>query len=152
MFRSASLGLLLAGALISIGPNDAGATPLGASGRALAAVDYLGQFDTVLPLQQVQNNGFGTGTGRPSGGRNVAGGGGPRVNGGGGGGRRYNGGGGGGRRYGGGGGGYDPGAAAAVGIMGAVIGLAAEQAAQEQARREYRQRRYYRQQRYYYDD
>jgi hypothetical protein len=149
MFRSASLGLLMAGALISMGSVNASAASLGTSGRALGSVDRLGHFDSVLPLQQVQ--GFGTGTGRPSRG-NVAGGGGPRVNGGGGGGRRVNGGGGGGRRYGGGGGGYDPGAAAAIGIMGAVIGLAAEQAAQDQARREYRQRRYYRQQRYYYDD
>jgi hypothetical protein len=150
MFRSASLGLLLAGALISMGSVNASAASLGTTGRALGSVDRLGQFDTVLPLQQVQ--GFGTGTGRPAGGRNVTGGGGPRVNGGGGGGGRRVNGGGGGRRYGGGGGGYDPGAAAAVGIMGAVIGLAAEQAAQDQARREYRQRRYYRQQRYYYDD
>ena len=135
-----------------MGSGGAGAASLGASSRALGSVDRLSQFDTVLPLEQVQLKGDGVGRGGGGGGRNVVGGGGgPKFNGGGGGGRRYNGGGGG-RRYGGGGGGYDPGAAAAVGIMGAVIGLAAEQAAQDQARREYRQRRYYRQQRYYYDD
>jgi hypothetical protein len=83
---------------------------------------------------------------------------GPRVNGGGG--QRAYGGGGGGQPYVGGGerryeegrrGGVDPGAALAVGVIGGIIGAAAEQQAEERARREYEAERRYERRRYYRD-
>ena len=138
LIRFFAAGLLLAGTCLTCTADQAEAASLGASASALLSADRAIAIEGVLPLHQVQ---YRHGGGYRGG---VHGGGGPRVHGGGG---RYHGGGGG--YHHGHGGGGNAGAAVAAGIVGTMMGIAAEQAARDQARRE---RRYYRQQRYYYND
>jgi len=172
MSYAAPFGLLMS-AVAVFSMSSAGATPLGGASRAAFEASGSLQLESVLPIERVQqlgtsgpvkpNNGAAVNRGGGGGGQGVnrgGGGGGQGFNrggGGGGGGQGFNrGGGGGGQRFSGEGrrgGGIDPGAAAAVGIIGGIVGMAAEQSAREQAEREYRQeRRYRRQQRRYYDD
>jgi hypothetical protein len=161
LFHAASIAVLLVSAIGVQSIGHATAAPTGASTSALRL-----QSDSMQPLQRVQNVQKGSGAApvrvqpqrgavapvnRAPGGQRIGNGGGQRFNGGGGGGQRvYNGGG---RRYGDDGrrGGIDPGAAVAIGVIGGIIGAAAEQQANERAQREYEAERRYQRRRYYRD-
>jgi hypothetical protein len=159
--RATFLALALASAVGVVSIGAARAAPIGPWTGALGL-----QSDPMLPLLRVQNvqktigvapargaapRGVVAPANRSAGGQRF-GNGGQRFNGGGGGGQRvYNGGGQ--RYYGDGGrrGGIDPGAAVAIGVIGGIIGAAAEQQAEDRARREYEAERRYQRQRYYRD-
>ncbi len=158
--RIAALAGALAGtALLSVAA--ASASPLATFGSVTALTAATAELSGVIRAQgnnkviraQGNNN---------KGGANAGGGGGNRVGGGGGGGNRVGGGGGGGNRVGGGGrggnrvggggggnrfggrgggrgGGFNPGAAAAVGIIGGVVGIMAVDAQRKAAIRECRE-------------